>query len=888
MSDMKILTGAVTEAQARLYRKSAQSKYWDDPVLWAKEVLGVTLWGKQREICESLRANKHTAVRSSNGVGKDLPLDTPLPTPTGWTTMGDVRVGDTLIDENGKPTLVTFKSGIMHNKLYRVSFNDGPEIVASETHEWNTIDFKAIGRYRNKHKITDYRELWGLSEKRTTKDILETLEHRGNRNHYIPVNKPLDLPEADLQVDPYVLGVWLGDGTSAAPYLTLGEGKLHIIDEFAKRGVTLTEHPQKDRCSRYSFTHQGFAEKFRELGVLNNKHIPDMYLRASYEQRLDLLRGLMDTDGFNNVSSHGRAVTGVGIDLMNGHLAEGTTELWRTLGVRCSVVKARTYLNGEDVGPRWRLNANPVFCPFSGGSPKAESRNQSSSQQSRKTVRTIVSISPVPTVPTACVQVDSPRHLYLAGKEMIPTHNTATCGVLASWWIATRGSVAPDQTIVVTTAPSFPQVKTNLFHELQVNMTHSREKTLPNGEPKGLNYAPLPGKILTSGNTAEWKDDKGSLLATGRKPSDGNVVLTFQGIHRKYVLFIIDEAGGMLPDMFVAAEAMTTNENTRILAVGNPDVRGSEFYKMFLPDSDWNKIHISSYDTPTFTGEPCPAELLDYMPTPDWVERNIKAWGGLDDPRTKVRILGEFPDSDESVFFSERIINKAQETELDPDLTERITLGIDLAMQGKDESRIYVNQGGRIRLHKAWPGETARLNATTILQAIKDTEADIVNIDSGGIGTPIIEWLEELVAKDDEVSPFVLTRMNSSEVSPDMRRWYNMKAYWYDMLRTGMLNGEVDFEVSSELRKQLTDINFSIWETGNRAGSILMESKKDMRKRVGYSPDDVDAIVYSFFDPDTMLEDSAPKKEYTNPVDLIGGEDFLPSYLTLMDGYYYG
>lgn len=485
-----------------------------------------------------------------------------------------------------------------------------------------------------------------------------------------------------------------------------------------------------------------------------------------------------------------------------------------------------------------------------------------------------------------CESVRDNRHTAVRSSN--GSGKTKTCGVLAAWWIATRGAVSPDQTIVVTTAPSFPQVKTNLFHELQMSMTLSKEKNLPNGEPKGLNYAPLPGRILTAGNVAEWKDNNGNLLALGRKPADGEIIVTFQGIHRKYVLFIIDEAGGMPPDMFVAAERMTTNENTRVLAVGNPDVRGSEFFKMFQPASDWYQVHISSYDTPPFTGEPCPKELLEYMPTPEWVERNIKAWGGMDDPRTKVSILGEFPDSDESVFFSERIINKASNCEIDPELTERVTLGIDLAMQGKDESRIYVNQGGRIRLHKAWPGETARKNAETILQSIKDTEADVVNIDSGGIGTPIIEWVEDLAQKDDELRPFVLTRMNSSEVSPDMRRWYNMKAYWYDMLRTGMLEDRIDLDVTDELRKQLTDINFSIWETGNRSGSIIMESKKDMRKRVGYSPDDVDAIVYSFFDPDTMLEEPKPKKEYTNPVDLIGGEEYLPGYLTAMDGYYYG
>ena len=882
---MKILTGAVSAAMNELYKKSMNDKYYDDPVLWAEEVLGVHLWSKQREIAYSLRDNKRTAVRSSNGVGKDLPLDTPLPTPTGWTTMGDVQVGDYLLDETGKPTKVTFKSQVMHNDLYRITFSDGAIVVASGTHEWNTIDFHAIGRYRNKHTITDYRDLWDLSETRNTKDIADTLMHGSNRNHYVPVNGALRLPEQDLPIDPYVLGVWLGDGDSVSMGLSLGDTKTHIPEEFEKRGVPLVHKDVNANYERYTFHALGGTSKLRELNLYKNKHIPKQYLRASYRQRLDLLRGLMDTDGFNNTSAN-RSVTGVGIDLMNETLALAVVELVRTLGARCSVTKDRTYLNGKDAGPRWRMVFNPTFDPFTPGSQKSIARNDVGAQQARKTVRTIVSVEPVPTVPTQCVQVDSPRHLYLATEYMIPTHNTMVCGVLASWWIATRYPNDPQQTVVVVTAPAFPQIKTNLFHELNVEMTRSKEKTYSNGEPKGTAFQPLPGHISTSGNIAQWLSPEGAQLAIGRKPADGDVIRTFAGIHRKNILFIIDEAGGVSPDMFVSAERLTTNAGAKILIVGNPDRRGSEFFKTFDEDSDWNKIRISAFDTPTHTGEPCPEELLEYMPSPEWVQRNIKAWGGPEDPRVQIAIYGNFPDSDDSVFFPERIINQAQDTEIDPLLDATAILGVDLAMQGKDESRIYLNKGGRIRLVKSWPGESARKNAETIIEAIIETEADIVNIDSGGIGTPIIERMLELVQERDDVPPFRLTRMNSSEVSPDPRRWYNMRAYWYDMLRTGIIEGKVDLDIDRKIKGQLTDIGFSIWDTGTRAGSIIMESKKDMRSRVGYSPDDVDAIVYSFFNPDTMLEEKAPKKSYTDPIDILGGEDFLPNYFTAMESVY--
>lgn len=464
------------------------------------------------------------------------------------------------------------------------------------------------------------------------------------------------------------------------------------------------------------------------------------------------------------------------------------------------------------------------------------------------------------------------------------TGKSYTCGIVAGWWIATRYYRDPMQTIVVTTAPSFPQIKTNVFHEFKMVMSRSHEKEYPNGKPKGDAFQPLPGKINDSGNVAEWKAG-GSLLAIGRKPADNDIITTFQGIHRRNVLFIIDEAGGIPKDMFVAAERMTTNKNAKILAVGNPDRRGSEFYKMFY-DEDvkglWNPIHISSYDTPTFTGEDCPEELLDGMPTPEWVADNIKAWGGLDDPRVQIAILGDFPDTDDTVFFSERIINMSEDTQIDPRDAEKKILGVDLAMHGADESRAYLNCGGNIRLAEAWPGGTATENANKILDILEKTQAEFVNIDSGGIGTPIIERMLEL-AEERHYTNFDLTMMNGSENSPDVRQWYNNRAYWYDLLRRRMLAGEIDLDVTPDIRKQLTDINYNIWESGNRAGSIIMESKREMRKRTGYSPDDVDAIVYCVVDPteDLFIEQ---KTKYESPDEIVGGIDEMPGYLQAIEG----
>ncbi len=454
--------------------------------------------------------------------------------------------------------------------------------------------------------------------------------------------------------------------------------------------------------------------------------------------------------------------------------------------------------------------------------------------------------------------------------------------IIAAWFIAMND---PNETIVITTAPSFPQIKSNMFFELS-----ARKRTIDERISQNLidpAYA-LPGKINTSGNVAEWKLPNGNQLALGRKPADGEIITTFQGIHRKNVLFIIDEAGGMPLDMFVAAERMTTNKNAKVLAIGNPDRRGSEFYRMFYdPDVEWrwSKMHISSFDSPAFTGEPCPPELLEYLPNKEWVDSNLKAWGGPDDPRAKISIFGDFPESDESVFFSESAMAAADDTNIDPDLTKPGILGIDLSMFGSDESVAYFNRDNHIRKADSWGQLGTQAAVDRIHNLAIELGADYLNIDAGGIGAPIISQLQSTYPVESR--NYRIVEMNSSAAPPDKRRWLNSRSWWYDRLREDMILGKVDLDIprgEDKLRKQLTAINYSIAE-GARAGAIQMESKKDMKKRVGFSPDEVDALVYAHMTPDELEQKDTPTKQtiYEKPQEVVSN---TPDYLDAITGVF--
>ena len=250
------------------------------------------------------------------GGGKALHLATPLPTPTGWTTMGEVQVGDWVIDNAGVPCRVVAKSAPSMRDTFCITFSDGAEIIAADTHQWLTSTLRERSRAnfctdehraarraarakRGKGKRPDLAlrnsktavsQDLPLASIRTTREIYDTVSFNGRVNHSIDVAGPLELPEAELLIDPYVLGAWLGDGATNKAEITSEDQP--ILDAVAGQGYRVSHY-----CRLQYGIAGGFKKQLRQLGLLGNKHIPPAYLRASHDQRIALLQGLMDTDG---------------------------------------------------------------------------------------------------------------------------------------------------------------------------------------------------------------------------------------------------------------------------------------------------------------------------------------------------------------------------------------------------------------------------------------------------------------------------------------------------------------------------------------------------------------------------------------------------------------
>ena len=333
---------------------------------------------------------------------KGLAIDTPIPTPSGWTTMGELREGDVIFAGDGTPATVTVVSPVHHRDCYRVTFSDHTSLVCDDEHLWLT-------RTRKPQHTTSVK---------STAEISTSVMAHGRPNHAVPVAGALSLPDADLEIDPYLLGVWLGDGAVGCARISTADPE--VLDAFREGGYTVRHLGAYD----YGVTgavkwdrEQSFQCQLRRVGVLDDKHIPPVYLRASYDQRLSLLQGLMDSDGNVEVTGRARFAN------CNERLIDDVEELIRSLGIKVSRSKQPAILNGVDHGPSFRLSMYPSEVAVCRLERKA-SRLPVGNQGDRDKWRTITACEPVASVPTVCIQVDHPSELFLAGRQMAVTHNT--------------------------------------------------------------------------------------------------------------------------------------------------------------------------------------------------------------------------------------------------------------------------------------------------------------------------------------------------------------------------------------------------------------------------------------------------------------------------------
>jgi predicted phage terminase large subunit-like protein len=340
-----------------------------------------------------------------------LARETRIPTTSGWKTIEQLGPRDMVFGPDGKPVKVLGKSEVFKDReLYRVTTDDGFSLVVDGEHLW-TVRLSRTCKVYHTYKTED---LWkreqGVVLRTKRNGEVEFLESRmkSPRPPRLPDVLPVEYRTKRLPIDPYVLGVWLGDGTSRSGVITCAaDDAVHMRKVFEERGYRTTDHA----CS-VTFGVKGLQDKLRKLGVLQNKHIPLEYLQADVSQRRWLLKGLMDTDG--TVGKRGQCV----FCQSNYDFIVQVRELLCSLGIKNSLIELDAKIGEKNYGKTWRI------CFYAKDIAHLQRKEERTIKTALKNGRYIRVEKLGTTGDTQCIRVDREDGLFLAGEGFICTHNT--------------------------------------------------------------------------------------------------------------------------------------------------------------------------------------------------------------------------------------------------------------------------------------------------------------------------------------------------------------------------------------------------------------------------------------------------------------------------------
>lgn len=376
-----------------------------------------------------------------SGGGKLMDVNEPIPTPRGFVRNGDLCAGDLIFGQDGKQYSILAAHPVEEVESFKVVFDDGTWTFVHAGHLWHTFTHKerlaAWSRspevrarrrakrpprgtgerpwmvLRNKAAAVGYESAPVLGSVRTTKEISRTLgvQNCQRANHSIRLTAPIEMQTRWLPIDPYVLGAWLGDGSSDCGAMTISAASAsEMLRRFKDAG-----EPLHRLTAAIAYNRIGLKAKLRSLKVLGNKHIPEQYLWTCAEQRLALLRGLMDTDGCCNRDGQ--------VEFCNTRelLARGVYQLAASLGMKPFWSEGRATLYGRDCGPKYMVKWTGLLPCFTLTKKK---RRLPKKVRSTQTWRYIIDVQPAGVRPMRCLTTSNPTGLYLFGRNFNVTHNT--------------------------------------------------------------------------------------------------------------------------------------------------------------------------------------------------------------------------------------------------------------------------------------------------------------------------------------------------------------------------------------------------------------------------------------------------------------------------------
>lgn len=772
---------------------------------FVRECFGVEPDPWQAEVLAEFPRQQRIAMKACKGPGKMLSNSTMIYTPAGRVQWGSLRPGDKVFAEDGTKTTVV---QVFHHEaepIYKITFDDGTSAECGLEHHW-----KVRGRTEKRRKT------WSVL---TTAEIIErgvVLKQGGKYPDYyqfqIPRQGKAKFPAKKLPLDPYLVGVWLGDGTRSTPNWTKNDEE--IAERIKNKGYKVKCRQQRDKAAVWVVL--GERDNFRKLDCFNKlaceKFIPEEYKTSSINQREELLRGLMDTDGtcdyrdgsceFNTTSKQ---------------LAEDVAWLVRSLAGKATIKTKRSFLHGKEYNLLYRVRVTTDFNPFY---LKRKAERWKAPTQERYFMRTIKSIDYIRDEDALCIEVDHPSHCYLAN-DFIVTHNTCLIAWLCWNFLATR----KDPKIAATSI-----TEDNLADGLWAEMAKWQVKS----QYLQSEFVWTKRRIFNKREPNNWfmSARSWSKSATGDQQAN-----TLAGLHADFIMFVLDESGGIPAAVMAAAEAaLSTGIECKLVQAGNPTHLEGPLYAACTNERHlWYVVEI--------TGDPDNPKRSPRISV-KWAREQIEKYG-LDNPWVLVNVFGKFPPSSMNTLLGPDEVEEAMKrtmSEADVRYMQK-RLGVDVARFGDDRTVFAPRQG--LVAYKMREFRNLRSNevAGQVLLAYRNWRQELTLVDeTGGYGAGVIDALIQ--------SDFAPLGINFANKANEPTRYYNMRAEMYWEMAQWVKRGGI-LPNDPELKRELTAPTYTF-----KNGRILLESKDQLKDRLGFSPDKADALALTFALPEQPAENS--------------------------------
>lgn len=414
-------------------------------------------------------------------------------------------------------------------------------------------------------------------------------------------------------------------------------------------------------------------------------------------------------------------------------------------------------------------------------------------------------------------------HTRTAVRSCHGVGKTAVAAVVVLWFL-----YCYPNSRVVTTAPIFKQVRELLWREIRARFAAAE-----------LNGTPLGGKI----NTTDLNVDK-EWFAVGLSTNDP---IAFQGHHAENMLFVADEASGVAQEIYDAAEGFLTSDHARVLLIGNPNQTSGQFYDCFTKQKRmWNCIAISAFDSPNFTGETMPDNILRRLVNKRYEADAKQKWGNTS-PLYQVRVLGQFPSTADNTVLSLSDLELAQQRRYKPirgakgQTSDPVVIACDVARFGTDETVIGIRTGWKYRQVKSYTKKAVTETAGILLDIADSWEKQnpdlpiaYIVVDDSGVGGGVTDLLEE-------DGRFDVRAYNAAHKPRDKKHYPNTRSESWFYLAEHI--DRIDLDKDQQLLADLVAPTYKLDSKGRR----VVEEKAITKQRLKRSPDRADACLMAFY-----------------------------------------